>query len=142
MNRKLAWSDEPARSPACHRVRLGKTSKRDHPIRHLRGEAGNVAISCKTCVDLIGDQPQVVPLGELADRRQLRFVEYHATRIIWGRPDDGPRALCNQGSEGSQIRAEVTACRCSDHPRTGCFEGCRICWIHWVERDHLITRPG
>src|SRR6266481_3105998 len=113
MNCKLAWPDEPARSPPGHGVRFGKTSQGDHSLGQLRGEPGNLTARCQARVDLVADQPQIVPLSEPGDRCQLRFIEYHATRIVRCRPDDGARALGNQSGEGGQIRSEMTARGCS-----------------------------
>jgi len=142
MNCQLTRPDEPTRSPPRHCMRFGKTSQGDDSLWQLRGEPRSVASRCQARVDLVADQPQIVLLSERRDRCQLRFVEYHATRIVRGCPDDGARVLGNQAGEGSQIGSEITARGCSNHPRTRRLERGRICWIHWVERDDLVAHPG
>ena len=80
---QLGRSDGIPDSPTGHRVSLGGAADRDRAVDHLRklADAEVGTIVGDVLVDLVGDDPRVVPAGEFRDLSQLHFGEDFARRL-------------------------------------------------------------
>ena len=134
-------TDHPAGAPAAHGVGLRKAAEGDHPLRHRLREARHPTARGEAGVDLVGDDPQVVPMRDIADRSPFLSREDDAGGIAGVGEEQRSRARRDRSLEvgGVQPEAVLRAQRHRHQMRARGFERPRIGGVERVEGQHLVA---
>ncbi len=141
VNHHLRRTHQPARTPARHGMRLGKTADGHHLVGQFRGQARNSAARRQSRVHFVRHHPQRMPARQIADHRQFGCAQDDAARIVRRREKQRPRTRRDRRLELLQVHAETSRRRCRDphHPRAGYLERGRVARVQGLERNHLVA---
>ena len=123
-------------------MRFGKAADGNDPFRQSRREARDLSSGRQARVNLVRNDPEIVPASDCANRGQLCLAKNDAARVIRSGPEDRTGARGDERLERAHIGAEARPRGRPNEARARDFNGGGISRIERVEGNNLVPGAG